>query len=183
MVVIDARANTTKAMTPSARETFAFRISAAAASVSEYVSMNAPTRTPTSQFVRSRRSSHFGVSDVAAAASRRRRRARSETSTARHPTAISTAEAIRDGVLLCELKSAPWSTNTVTRPITTIARSQPATNAIARRRPAGIVSRTITVTTETGLQNATPRPSPITVRISVSTAAPLSHSVAGREAS
>src|SRR5436305_1937465 len=56
---------------PIPRETFAFRISAAAATVSEYVSMNAPTRTPSSQFVRSRRSSHFGVSDVPAGPPRR----------------------------------------------------------------------------------------------------------------
>jgi hypothetical protein len=46
------------------------------------------------------------------------------------------------------------------------------TNAIALRRPAGIVKRTMTVTTETGLQTAIASPRPRTVGISVCSAPP-----------
>src|SRR5262249_5788889 len=48
-----------------------------------------------------------------------------------------------------------------------IASSQPTTKPTARRRPEGIVSRTITVTTETGLERAMPNPRARTLRISV----------------
>src|SRR4029077_10805302 len=55
--------------------------------------------------------------------------------------------------------------------MTAIARSQPSTNAIPRRLPEGIVSSTMIVTTDTGLQTAIASPSPKTVGISDCTAA------------
>src|SRR5262245_31040296 len=106
MLAVEASAKTTKARTASAVETFALRISTAAAIVSEYVRKSAPATTASSQFVRSRRSSNFGgaVSDEWSA---RRRKARAETSRTMQPRAISIADARREGVVLCELKSWP----------------------------------------------------------------------------
>ena len=57
--------------------------------------------------------------------------------------------------------------------ITSNAISQPMRKASPRRRPAGRLSRTITVTTETGLVKATASPSPATSATSVPTAAGL----------
>jgi hypothetical protein len=48
-----------------------------------------------------------------------------------------------------------------------MASSQPTRKAIARRRPDGMLSKTMTVTTETGLVNATASPSAPTSPISV----------------
>jgi hypothetical protein len=55
-------------------------------------------------------------------------------------------------------------------PINASASSQPQMKAIARRTPAGMLSRTITVTTETGLVKATASPSTPTSPTSVPTA-------------
>src|SRR6478736_8553484 len=52
-------------------------------------------------------------------------------------------------------------------PIAAIAISHPQTKASARRRPDGMLSSTITVTTETGLVNATASPSAATSATSV----------------
>jgi hypothetical protein len=51
MVLIEASAKIVKARAASPLETCALRISMAAAKVSEYVSMNEPTRVANSQFV------------------------------------------------------------------------------------------------------------------------------------
>src|ERR1700751_4106157 len=104
IVVIEASAKTMKATTASAVETCALRISIAAATVSEYVSMNEPTRTASSQFVRSGRATHLGVWTLAVLLLRRGK-ARAEAIKTTQPSTISTAEAVRDGVVLCELKS------------------------------------------------------------------------------
>jgi hypothetical protein len=85
------------------------------------------------------------------------------------PSATSSAEAAREGVELLEPKSWPWSTKTMIAPITASASSQPQRKAIARRRPKGMLSRTITVTTETGLVKATASPSAATSATSVPT--------------
>ena len=62
-------------------------------------------------------------------------------------------------------------------PITAIAISHPATNESARRRPFDMLSKRITVTTDTGLVKAIARPSAATSAISVPTA--LDHSDSG----
>jgi hypothetical protein len=48
---------------------------------------------------------------------------------------------------------------TVSTPISAIAISHPATNETARRRPFDMLSKMITVTTDTGLVKAIARPS------------------------
>ena len=52
-------------------------------------------------------------------------------------------------------------------PIAATAISQPQRKATARRRPDGMLSKTITVTTETGLVKATASPSAATSATSV----------------
>ena len=93
--------------------------------------MKAPTTTASSQFVRSSRFSHLGVS-LLGASGRRRRRARAALRTAISPTAISAHDAAREGVVWCELKSWPCPTVTTRAAMTAIARSQPSTNAMPR---------------------------------------------------
>jgi len=66
---------------------------------------------------------------------------------------------------------------TVSTPITAIAISHPATNESARRRPFDMLSKRMTVTTETGLVKAIAKPSAATSAISVPTA--LDHSDSG----
>ena len=55
---------------------------------------------------------------------------------------------------------------------TPIASNQPQMNAIPRRRPAGMLSKTIIVTTEPGLVTATANPKPATSGNSVPIALP-----------
>jgi hypothetical protein len=95
-----------------------------------------------------------------------------ETTTITAPTMISTPDARRDGVVLCEVKFCPCRSDTERPPITATASNHPTTNAIPLRRPAGIVSKMITVTTDTGLQRATAKPRPRTVRIRVCSSGP-----------
>src|SRR5580765_5325392 len=68
-------------------------------------------------------------------------------------------------------------TVTVSTPITAIAISHPATNESARLRPLDMLSKMITVTTDTGLVKAIARPSAATSAISVPTA--IDHSDSG----
>src|SRR6266566_2953871 len=77
------------------------------------------------------------------------------------------ADGAREGVEFLEPKSWPWRTKMAIAPIAAIAISHPTTKASARRRPDGMLSRTITVTTETGLVNATASPSAATSATSV----------------
>jgi hypothetical protein len=81
-------------------------------------------------------------------------------------------EAARDGVVCLELKSWPCSTKTNNTARTPIASSHPQMNAIARRRPDDMPSKTITVTTEPGLVKATASPRPAISGVSVPTAPP-----------
>jgi hypothetical protein len=60
----------------------------------------------------------------------------------------------------------------MSRASTPIVSSQPQMNAIPRRKPAGMLSKTIMVTTEPGLVNATANPKPATSGISVPIALP-----------
>ena len=90
-------------------------------------------------------------------------------------------DAARDGVECLELKSCPCSTKTIKTASTPIASTQPQMKAIARRTPDDMLSKTITVTTEPGLVNATARPRAATSGISV----PITANVlaaAGRQA-
>src|SRR5580765_1736781 len=132
--------------------------------------MNAPTTTDSNQGVRSIRSRYFG-GDAGPLALLGRRYRRAEPSRSTAPSTTSSADAIFDGVVCLELKSWPCRTKTVSRQSTAIANSQPQMNAIARRRPDDMLSRTIIVTTEPGLVNATARPKPATTGIRFSMSA------------
>jgi hypothetical protein len=123
--------------------------------------------------MRSIRASHAGV-DWGPFASLGLRKARAETARTRQPTATSTAEAL-DGVVCLELKSWPWRMNTMSTASTPIASSHPQMKAMPRRRPAGMVSRTIMVTTEPGLVTATASPNAASSGITEPTALPAQH--------
>ena len=76
-------------------------------------------------------------------------------------------ETARDGVECLELKSWPCSTKTIKAASTAIASTHPQMKATARRMPDDMLSKTITVTTEPGLVNATAKPRAATSGISV----------------
>src|SRR5438034_2554821 len=131
--------------------------------------MMAPTAAAISQWVSWIRTSHLGV-DWPPLDGSRRRKATTAQIRSREPSTTSRADAAREGVELLEAKSWPWSTKTMIAPIAAIATSQPQRKAIARRRPDGMLSRTITVTTDVGLVKATASPSAATSATSVPTA-------------